>query len=129
MQLSPRDPTEVELAWLTGIWEGEGSWVYKRARTRRHKNGRDYTEKPHLYMQLSMTDSDIVERVAAIMDGRKVVFSDGGPVHKAAGCKPVYSLSLTGSSAIRWSKLMKPLLGNRRSQKIDNILNQINGTT
>jgi len=128
MQLSPRDPTDVELAWITGIWEGEGSWVFKKARTRKHKNGKHYTEKPHLVMCLSMTDGDVVERVAAVMDGRKVTHTDGGPSHKAAGCKPVFSLHISGSSAIRWTELMKPLLGERRRQKFEDIKEKINAS-
>ena len=42
-------------------------------------------------MQMVMTDEDIMERVGAIMDGRKITYSDGGPAHKAAGQKPVHA--------------------------------------
>lgn len=121
-----REPTETELAWITGIWEGEGSWSYKKGRTRTFPNGKIYTEKDYLVMKMSMTDQDIVERVAVIMDGRKITWSDGGPVHKAAGQKPVYSISLQGEAAKRWTELMKPYLGNRRREKYEMIMEKLN---
>lgn len=121
-----REPTEIELAWVTGIWEGEGSWSYKKGRTRTFDNGKTYTEKDYLIMKMSMTDQDIMERVAAIMDGRKITWSDGGPVHKAAGQKPCYHISLQGESAKRWTELMKPYLGNRRKEKYQMIMEKLN---
>ena len=121
-----REPTETELAWVTGIWEGEGSWSYKKGRTRTFSNGKVYTEKDYLVMKMSMTDQDIMERVAVIMDGRKITWSDGGPVHKAAGQKPCYHISLQGESAKRWTELMKPYLGNRRKEKYQMIMEKLN---
>jgi hypothetical protein len=121
-----REPTETELAWVTGIWEGEGSWSYKKGRTRTFPNGKIYTEKDYLVMKMSMTDQDIMERVAAIMDGRKITWSDGGPVHKAAGQKPCYHISLQGEAAKRWTELMKPYLGNRRREKYEMIMEKLN---
>jgi hypothetical protein len=121
-----REPTETELAWVTGIWEGEGSWSYKKGRTRIFPNGKIYTEKDYLVMKMSMTDQDIMERVAVIMDGRKITWSDGGPVHKAAGQKPCYHISLQGEAAKRWTELMAPYLGNRRREKYEMIMEKLN---
>tara|TARA_Y100001938_G_C7806237_1_gene289568 strand:+ start:130 stop:510 length:381 start_codon:yes stop_codon:yes gene_type:complete len=114
-----REPSSTELAWLSGIWEGEGSWIYRKGRKNRN-------EKPHLRMQMVMTDSDIMERVGAIMDGRKITYTEGGPVHKARGQKPVYCIYLQGRSALRWTNLMKPYLGKRRLEKYNFIMEQIN---
>ena len=122
-----RKPTEVELAWLTGIWEGEGSWSYKKGRTRTFPNGKTYTEKSYLQMKMCMTDKDVMERVGEIMDGRTITYSDGGPVHKAAGQKPVYHISLQGEAASRWTELMKPYLFSRRLEKYDLIMEKVNG--
>jgi hypothetical protein len=121
-----REPTETELAWLTGIWEGEGSWSYKKGRTRTFSNGKTYTEKDYLSMSMSMTDQDIMERVAAIMDGRKITYTDGGPVHKSAGQKPIYYINLQGEAATRWTELMKPYLGKRRREKYEMIMEKLN---
>jgi hypothetical protein len=120
-------PTEVELAWLSGVWEGEGSWSYKKGRTRTFANGKTYTEKPYIKMCMCMTDQDVMERVGAIMDGRKITYNEGGPVHKAAGQKPVYVISLQGESAQYWTELMKPFLGNRRRDKYELIMEKVNG--
>ena len=114
-----REPNPTELAWIAGIWEGEGCWVYRKGRPSRK-------EKSYLRMQMVMTDEDIMERVGAIMDGRKITYSDGGPAHKAAGQKPVYGITLQGKSASRWTDLMKPYLGKRRLEKYQFIMEQIN---
>ena len=114
-----REPSPTELAWISGIWEGEGSWIYKKGRPSRK-------EKPYLRMEMCMTDEDIMERVGAIMDGRKITHSDGGPAHKAAGQKPVHIISLQGKAAQRWTNLMKPFLGKRRLEKYQFIMEQLN---
>ena len=123
-----RDPSETELAWLTGIWEGEGSWQYKKGRTRESR-GRFYKERDFLKMSMMMTDQDVMERVGVIMDGRKITYSDGGPVHKAAGVKPVYIINLQGEAAQTWTELMKPYLGKRRREKYDFIMERVNERT
>ena len=91
-----REPTETELAWVTGIWEGEGSWSYKKGRTRTFANGKTYT--------------------------------DGGPVHKAAGQKQIYYINLQGEAAKRWTELMKFYLGNRRREKYEMIMEKLNAS-
>ncbi len=121
-----KEPSPTELAWITGIWEGEGSWVYKKGRTRTFPNGKTYMGKPYLLMTMCMCDQDIMERVGSIMDGRKITYSDGGPAHKAAGQKPVYHINIQGEAAQRWSDLMKPYLSNRRSEKYNFIMEQVN---
>jgi len=122
-----RQPTEVELAWLAGIWEGEGSWGYKKGRTRTYPTGKVYTGSPFLKMQIQMTDKDVMERVSEIMDGRKITYTDT-PAHRAAGQKPIWSLSLQGEAAFRWTELMKSFLGNRRKEKFEFIMEQVNAT-
>ncbi len=122
-----RQPTEVELAWLTGIWEGEGSWIYRKSRTRTYSNGKVYTESPYLKMQIQMTDKDVMERVSEIMDGRKITYTHT-PAARAAGQKPIWALSLQGEVAFLWTELMKPFLGNRRKEKFEFIMEQVNAT-
>jgi hypothetical protein len=119
-------PTEAELAWLCGIWEGEGSWSYKPERRKPNRNGKVYVEKSHLRMNLQMTDEDIMLRVASIMDGRKITYTEGGPVHKAAGQKPSYYLSIGGEPAHFWTKLMLPYLGKRRKEKYFMLCEKLN---
>ncbi len=121
-----KEPSETELAWLTGIWEGEGCWGYKKGRTRTYPNGKVYTETPYLKMTMSMTDEDVMLRVGSIMDGRKITHTDGGPAHVAAGCKPCWIINLQGEAAQTWTELMKPYLGKRRREKYDFIMEKVN---
>ena len=73
-------------------------------------------------MSLGMTDKDVVERVAAIMDGRKVRHEyrhKKNPNHK-----DMYHMQLQGAAAYRWTMHMKPYLGERRKNKIDWIMKE-----
>ena len=118
-------PTEVELAWMSGIWEGEGCWQYKKARDRcNHRNDKIYTAKPEMLMSIQMTDKDIVDRVAKIMDNRTTTFTHT-PKKKALGWKPLYTFSVRGKAAVLWTNLMKPYLGKRRMEKIEMIYENI----
>ena len=118
-------PTETELAWLCGIWEGEGTWQFKKARSRLCKKmNKSYVDKEHMRMSIQMTDEDIMLRVAKIMDGRKITYTDT-PKHRELGQKPIWTLHITGKPAILWTELMLPYLGERRKQKIKTIFEQI----
>ena len=118
-------PTEVELAWISGIWEGEGCWQYKKARERyNQKNGKTYTAKPEMLMSIQMSDKDIIDRVAKIMDNRTATFTHV-PSKKAKGWKPLYTFSIRGKAAVLWTNLMKPYLGERRMEKIEMIYENI----
>lgn len=117
-------PSEVELAWLAGIWEGEGCWEYKKARVRSYPNGKTYTHKPEMRMSIQMSDEDVVNRVAKIMDSRSVTFTHV-PSKKAKGWKPLYTFSIRGKAAVLWTNLMKPYLGERRTEKIEMIYENI----
>jgi len=119
-------PTETDLAWLCGIWEGEGCWYYKKERRKPHTNGKVYIEKSHLRMSLQMTDEDIMLRVAKIMDGRKITYTDGGKAHKEVGQKPYYCFSVGGEPAHFWTELMLPYLGKRRKEKYFMLCEKLN---
>ena len=117
-------PSDVELAWLAGIWEGEGCWQHKKGRTRLFENGRTYTEKDYLRIAVQMTDKDIVDRVAYIMDRRTVTKTDV-PSKRKLGRKPLYTFALSGKPAILWTNLMLPHLGIRRQEKVQMIYETI----
>ena len=119
----PRTPTLEEVAWLAGLWEGEGCW-YINPERKWWSNQRQkyYTSSAYIRMSLGMTDRDVVERVAAIMDGRKVRHeyrSKKNPNHK-----DMYWMQLQGAAAYRWTMHMKPYLGERRKHKIDWIMKE-----
>lgn len=118
-------PSEIELAWISGIWEGEGCWQYKKPRERfNKKNGKTYTAKPEMLMSIQMTDKDIIDRVSKIMDNRTATYTHV-PSKKAKGWKPLYTFSIRGKAAVLWTNLMKPYLGERRMERIEMIYENI----
>lgn len=124
-QYEHNPPSEVELAWISGIWEGEGCWEYKKARDRYNgKNGKTYIQRAEMRMSIQMIDEDVVNRVAKIMDNRSVTFTHV-PSKKAKGWKPLYTFSIRGKAAVLWTNLMKPYLGERRMEKIEMIYENI----
>ena len=124
-QYEHNPPSEIELAWISGIWEGEGCWQYKKARERyNHRNGKNYTSKPEMLMSIQMTDKDIIDRVSKIMDGRNSTFTHV-PSKKVKGWKPLWTFSIRGKAAVLWTNLMKPYLGERRLEKIGMIYENI----
>lgn len=96
----------LDIAWLSGLIEGEGcihSSDMRRGST-----------VPHLI--LSMTDLDIVERVAALWDTRisSVKRSDGG--------KEVHTTQVVGHLAAQWLMTLYSSLGSRRREKTRTVL-------
>lgn len=94
--------------WLAGLLEGEGYFAGAL------KSGR----RPYAKVALKMTDRDIVERAAALMNAPSVnEYDDLRP-----NCSPTHN---TGVGAIKAEKVMRrirPFMGARRGAKIDSIL-------
>ena len=90
-----------DLLWLAGLLEGEGSFA---AGTTPHIN-------------LGMTDRDVMER-AARLQGCTLL----GPYQRSAKHKPMRQTTLAGERAILLMKELRPLMGCRRSKRIDDVL-------
>jgi hypothetical protein len=92
--------TSPQIAWLTGLLEGEGSFVMScRAIT----------------IALSMTDRDVVERAASLLGGR--VYD--GSLGRLRGCrKPQFRTYLKGPGAAAWMMTMYAWLGERRRGQV-----------
>ena len=120
--------TTEEIAWLSGIWEGEGSWYFSKPRIIKQKTKGYIPYKCNgcIRMTLNMTDQDVMERVSKIMDNRKCTFSHP-PSKKDKGRKPSWFINLQGSAAILWTDRMMPYLGNRRREKYLNLIHEIYG--
>jgi hypothetical protein len=86
-----------DLYWLAGLLEGEGCFTYSCS--------------PGI--QLGMTDRDVVERVARLLE-RHV----RGPYQYKANRKPVYYTEVWGIEAINLMGQLRPLMGARRAKKI-----------
>ncbi len=97
--------TTKELAWLGGLLEGEASFMSRRGCPK---------------IGLQMTDLDTVERAAAILGVSVGAFSRK-PKGKAT-YKPVWHLAVHGVRAISWMMTLYQFLGERRQEKVREIL-------
>lgn len=95
---------DVQTAWLAGLLEGEGCFGDN------HRGGTK--------IQLTMTDKDVVERVAAIF-GSKVYCYDK---RLKANRKPRYYTQIGGQKAADLIAAILPFMGIRRSAKIKSLL-------
>lgn len=89
--------------WLAGLLEGEGAFMVT-------KQG----QQPRLVV--SMTDEDVIARVAE-MWGTAVVPLKPQKAHH----KPAFKASIYGRRALEWMLRLRPLLGERRRARIDEI--------
>jgi hypothetical protein len=106
--------TELEIAWLAGLLEGEGNFELVPA----HRCGKRRSMEVRL--NLSMTDLDVVERVAKLVEATAKIWTNDRS--KQSGTrpnhKPLYCLSIKGYRAIRIMTAILPFMGERRSAKI-----------
>jgi hypothetical protein len=100
-------PTEAEIAYAAGLYEGEGTiWVFR--------NGRQAV------MNIRMTDREPIELVTRILGGHS-----GGPYTtiKEAAYKPKYRWQVQHwQDIVRVCRLLRPWLGPRRLAQIDRVL-------
>ena len=102
--------TTKEICWLAGLLEGEGSFSI-------YPNGPNGGISPRL--RLSMGDKDVVERVAHLFKTKVYKYDD------YRGNTPRKSMYVTvaGSNlAIQWMMTIYSLMGERRRNKIKEIL-------
>ena len=98
-----------ELYWLAGILEGEGTF---------YSNRKKYGAQP--IIRLCMTDKDIVERVSKLW-GDKAIHKivSHNPMHKDQ-----WSVKLCGQECSEWLIILRPIMGIRRSQRIDEMIEE-----
>lgn len=95
----------LDLMWLAGLLEGEGSFL---------KGPPSQPHRPRISLQ--MTDKDVVEKAASLMKvGHKVRPND----RRNPKWKPIYQAVLSGKRAVHLMKSLKPYMGTRRRQQID----------
>lgn len=98
-----------ELDWLTGILEGEGSFVHGPP-----------CQPYSCQISLCMSDQDIVEKAALMMGSKVWPARPHGPNkhrHKIA-----FRTQVRGKNAIQLMLLLWPGMGQRRRKKIDDIV-------
>lgn len=99
--------TSVDIAWMAGVFEGEGSIVIPSPH---YKSGRRYP-----YIKLEMTDKDIVSRFRELT-------GIGGELHEASpsklGTKNTWRWQFGNCRDVaRFLCMIAPLLGERRKKK------------
>lgn len=99
-------PSVKEIAWVAGILEGEGTFSLIRGRL------------PSV--SLSMSDSDIIERVRVLVDPTRLISVTADQPRKDN--KPRYTVTLNGTRAIQWIMTIYPLMGIRRKARIRHLL-------
>lgn len=95
-----------DLHWLSGLLEGEGSFLKGPPSTPRQPR-----------ISLTMTDEDIIQRVAALWNVK----------YHCAGKRrclqnnwaPAWGVCLKGGRAVSLMKQLKPLMGRRRQLQIE----------
>jgi hypothetical protein len=90
-----------EIAWLAGLLEGEGCFLFHHGAS----------------VVLKMTDKDVVERAASLM-GVKVIARDP----KNIKWKRTYDARVNGYQAVAWMLTIYSFMGERRKKKIIEII-------
>lgn len=99
--------SEIELAWLAGLLEGEGSFC---------KAPPSESNRPRISLQ--MTDKDVVEKVAK-MFGVAYMYPRR---HVGTTWKQCFQVVLRGKRAIELMKHLYPYMGERRKSRIDEVI-------
>jgi hypothetical protein len=95
--------TEVDLHWLAGLLEGEGTFMTGPPSAPRTPA-----------IQFWMTDRDVVERAAAMMNATVFVVAP-----RRAHWKTAYAVRVRGPRAVVWMRRLRKLMGTRRREQID----------
>lgn len=96
----------LELAWLAGLLEGEGCFGMATKK--------DKYKYP--FIQIKMTDYDVIIRVAQLFNKDKVTSARTLPSGKIA-----YNTYVQGNDAIEVMKMLLPHMFGRRANKIQEI--------
>lgn len=97
------------LYWIAGLLEGEGCFYY---------NPKRRSKGSYMWIKLAMTDKDVIERAASIMNCNiQGPYTRVGTTHK-----PVYVATLYGRYAVAWMMTLYTLMGERRKETIKEIL-------
>lgn len=103
--------TTVQIAWVAGILEGEGSFFMLR----NHVGGRIYR---YPRVVVGMSDRDTIERVAVLWNTKV------GSVVNKRGNLMIHRAGLTGRRAIRWMMTIYPLMSQRRQAAIKKCIDE-----
>ena len=96
---------DVDVAWMAGLFEGEGCFTFSGGSVR---------------ATLAMTDEDVVVRFGDLVGKR--VREDRKPSLLREGIKAMYEVRLSGRDAVEFMALVKPHMGSRRQARIEELM-------
>ena len=103
--------SDVKITWLSGLMEGEGTFGINESSSKRYENS---TSPPAPTFSISMTDEDVIDKVAEML-GKKP-FS---PKRKTVKDKKVYTVSTESRPVLAYLlPLLLPHLGERRATQV-----------
>lgn len=110
--------SEIDIAWLAGLLEGEGSFLLDNRSAKRFKVS---TSPPSPFIKIQMTDEDVIKKVATMVN--KNVFS---PTRKTVKSKTTYSVHIGDRPTLRiLLPRLFPYLGARRQAQAQDLLNAL----
>lgn len=98
--------TNTQIAWLAGLLEGEGCFQFTK------NNSPKFT--------IRMTDEDVIRRVGRMLSVT-VLLEQKYKSH--LGIKPTWCVHVYGEPALKIMRLVLPYTGERRSEKIQSVIN------
>ena len=108
--------TEVEIAWLAGLLEGEGSFVSKR-QVKKNKGGSEYVYVMPT-IKVGSTDLDVIQRVQEMWGAKHLQFHRRRQPH----WKDQWIVTRSGEPAVKTMRQILPHMGERRSAKIRELI-------
>lgn len=106
--------TNEEIAWIAGIIEGEGTFGLRH-------NGRKTSKKLYPFLEIDMTDKDVIEKLNKLIGGHIYVYERGKDGD--LGKKSVYRVAIASKHELEpLLKSILPMMGIRRKEKILTLL-------
>lgn len=103
-------PTDAEIAWFAGIFEGEGTFETSKRSTVR--------------MTVAMSDQDVIERLSQVFPCQQIGFRHSNKRYPDA--KPMYSWRVGDSDQVALViQAILPWLGKRRAARAREVLEHI----
>lgn len=103
--------TEIEVAWLAGLFEGEGSLGIDNRSAKRYIN---LVAPAAPFMKIAMVDQDVIAKVAKLLN--KSYFS---PTRKTVSNKTVFICHISDRQTLLYIlPRMLPYMGERRQKQI-----------
>ncbi len=110
--------TEIEIAWLAGLFEGEASFGLDTRSIKRYKVS---TSPPALFIKIAMVDEDIIKRVSKLVN--KNYFS---PTRRTVKQKQVYIVHIGDrKTLIELLPKLFPYFGERRKLKVQECIDAL----